>query len=102
MKKPKIKEREKCSYHKNHVCPTPESYQKDLYDWWLEYATRGDLNSLWDVENIISRLRDYLLHYHEEHNTYGFPHELSYENRIKITRTILFKIINSGLLREEK
>ena len=42
-------DRERCSYNKGHKCPTMKDYKDDLYHWWLEYACRGDYDTIGNV-----------------------------------------------------
>ena len=48
-------QREACSFNKGHDEPDFRSYQEDLFNWWKEYATRGQYN---DIKDVISASAD--------------------------------------------
>tara|TARA_R100000781_G_scaffold95320_2_gene59494 strand:- start:589 stop:900 length:312 start_codon:yes stop_codon:yes gene_type:complete len=96
----KSKDREKCSWTKGHQQPTNDSYQEDLKNWWLERACSGECNDIDDLSNIISRLRDYVEGYNEDYNVYGFPADLTDDNRLFIVAQVLWKI-QEGIFKNE-
>ena len=88
-------DRERCSYNKGHKCPTMKDYKDDLYHWWLEYACRGDYDTIGNVSCAIGRLRDYIEGYDENYqdgNPYGFPEDLGNERRLCIVYYMLEKM----------
>ena len=84
-------QREACSYNKGHDCPDLRSYQEDLFNWWKEYATRGEYNDIKDVISASARLRDYVTE-GGEWNQYAFPEDLTNENKLSIVNMMLWKM----------
>tara|TARA_R100000742_G_C4189542_1_gene22069 strand:+ start:183 stop:503 length:321 start_codon:yes stop_codon:yes gene_type:complete len=91
------KKREKCSWPK-HDMPTKESFQKDLCNWWIDYACKSGVyeegyETISDILNALGRLQDYVTE--DLEGGYGFNKELTPESRYKIISEVLRKTINS-------
>ena len=90
-KQPKIEEgkyKDKDAYNWGKYKPTRESYQKDLCDWWVDYACRGEYKSILDVSCAIMRLKDYL----GQEPDYEFDKDLTEQQKIYIIWKMLSKM----------
>ena len=64
--------------------------EKNMYEWWLEYATRIELKSINDIKDCLWRLRDYT---NDSPDNYGYDKHLTQKERDHITYEMIEQML---------